>query len=106
MSDVMCATKLTTSSWNCSENLLLRWTPSLDVVAKCSIMALIMSSRKNHPAWSAASRAGPWEMLHCRASCSWTSLAEARVEAEDDVEEVVVLSASETAKTRRGNDVT
>ena len=63
------------SSWNCSLNLCLRWAFSLSAVARFSIMALVISSKKNQPAFRALSRSAPFVPPHWNANCSWTSLA-------------------------------
>ena len=92
MSEVSLATRLVTSSWNCSENLLLLDAPSRPVVARCSTIAFTISSRKNQPEARAASLGLPAQMLHCRTSCSWTNLADRDAEAEEALEDPEVLA--------------
>ena len=72
---MMLLVKFMMSSWNCSLNLCLRWAFSLSAVARFSIMALVISSKKNQPAFRALSRSAPFVPPHWNANCSWTSLA-------------------------------
>ena len=72
---VMEAVRLMISSWNCSENLCFRLALSRSVVAKCSIIALIINSKKNQLDFKALSRSFPDVLKNWKASCSWTNLA-------------------------------
>lgn len=67
-------TKVVISSKNWAQNLILRGISKRFVAAKCSIILLIMRSKKNHELESISSLAGPLDTTHWRAISSCNTL--------------------------------